>query len=275
MMLPPGEFTDPRSKNWLFDYRANDELRIDVVAARLMADAEVTTRTNLQASQSIEANTKMIESSFGSDSTLSRQLDRCNAAHGSLGNRLEGFSPVLNDLDGSVKSLTVSGNHLVHELKGLSHRLLESQPPLNNPLLELEVSKTFSENTQLQLRLQTISSETESLRRSLHEREVENQRLQKSTAESNTKYQSLENRGMRLEAENTCLQEQIKSIKEDARKMIDEGKITSRNEMQLHHDLQIGTIEREKERLKDETGALLGQLQGVQESLVSVRNNIQ
>ncbi|KAJ5983567.1 hypothetical protein N7481_005666 [Penicillium waksmanii] len=248
--------------------------RIDVVAARLVADAESTARTNLQASQSIEANTKMIEFSFGSDSTLSRQLDRCNTAHGSLGNTLEGFSPVLNDLDASVKSLTASGNHLVHELKGLSSKLLESQPPPNNPLLELEVSKTFSENTQLQLRLQTISSEAESLRRSLHDREVENQRLQKSMAESNTKYHSLEHRGMQLEADNICLHEQMRSVKEDARKMIDEGKITSKNEMQLHHNLQIGTIERENERLKDEAGALLGQMQGVQDSLINAQRMI-
>jgi hypothetical protein len=51
--------------------------------------------------------------------------------------------------------------------------------------------------------------------------------------------------------------------------MIEEGKVTSRNEMQLHHDLQTGIIEKEKEKLKGEVGMVLGQLQGVQDSLVS------
>lgn len=265
----------PLKQKLAFGCRANNELRINVVAARLVADVESTARTNLQAAQSIEANTKIIESSFGSDSILSRQLDRCNTAHGSLGNTLKEYSPVLDDLDASVKSLTVSGNHLADELKSLSNRLIESQNPPSNRLLGLEVSKTFSENTQLQLRLQTISSEAESLRQSLREREVENQKLQKSMIESNTKYQSLEHRGMQLEAENTCLHEQMKSGKEDARKMIDDGKISSKNEMQFHHDLQIEIIEKEKRRLKDEAGALHGQLQGVQNSLVSVRDDIQ
>jgi hypothetical protein len=39
--------------------------------------------------------------------------------------------------------------------------------------------------------------------------------------------------------------------------------------MQLHHDLQTGIIEKEKEKLKGEVGMVLGQLQGVQDSLVS------
>lgn len=263
---------------------------------------------SLDVSHSIEANTKTIERDLGSESILFKQLDLCNAAHESLTGKLGSISPMLNDLDTSVKSMAVSENHLVHELKGLSTRLRESETPSTNPVLELELSNKFSENTQLQLRLQSISSEAESFRQKLHELEAKNRNLEVSMAESSANYRTVEHHGLQLEVENTCLHNQVESVKEEARIMIAEEKAASKKDlkimqdrglqleaendrlqgqlkfvsdeaqnvlskkyMQLHHEEKIEVIQQEKEKLEEEYESLSSQLQGARESLVSVK----
>lgn len=256
-MSPLGKSFEFSNSGQVSSDSADDEARINVVAARFVTDVESATMASLDVSHSIEANTKTIERDLGSESILFKQLGLCNTAHESLTGTLGSISPMLNDLDTSVKSMAVSGNHLVHELKGLSTRLRESETPAINPVFELELSNKFSENTELQLRLQSISSEAESFRQKLHELEAKNRNLEVSMAESSANHRTIERRGLQLEAENTCLHNQMESVKEEARKMIDGERAASKKDLQIMEDNGL--------QLKAKNNLLQNQVQSVQE----------
>jgi len=250
---------------------ANAQDRIDVLATHLTSDVELATEANLEASRKIEENTKAIECTLGPESIFCRQLESCKDSYESFGAKMGDVSPILNDLGTSVKSLKASGDYLVHELKGLSASLREFQSSNQSPRLELELSNKLAENANLELRLQKFQMEAVSLRESLSEREVKNQGLQKLIEELRAKDQVMKQRGLELESENTSLREHATSSEEKTREMVEKQKLSSKEEMKLYYNEQIEVLQKEKQKLEETSGELIGQLQQVQDSLVSIK----
>lgn len=245
-----------------------------MLATHLTSDVELATDANLETSRKIEENTKAIECTLGPESTFCKQINSCNASHGSFGARMGEVAPMLNDLGISVKSLKASGDYLVHELKGLSASLREYQTSYQNPPLELELSNKVAENANLELRLQKVGLEAVSLRESLNQREVESQSLQKLIEELSAKDQFMKKREIELESENTSLREQAKLSQEKAREMIEKQKLSSQEDIKSRHNEQIEVLQKEKQNLEETSGEMIGQLQQVQDSLVSSKANM-
>lgn len=115
-----------------------------------------------------------------------------------------------------------------------------------------------AENTRLQGQVQSIQEEARIM-------------IAEEKATSKKDLKTVQQRGLQLEAENIRLQGQLKSVSDDAQKVLAEEKAASKKDMQLHHEEQIEVIQQEKQKLEEESEALSIQLQGVRETLVSVR----
>lgn len=68
--------------------------------------------------------------------------------------------------------------------------------------------------------------------------------------------------------------DEIKSAKEEAQRMLEGEKISARHEMQRGQEEQIEVMQREREKFEECSETLIGQLQGVQGSLVSAKTDI-
>ena len=85
----------------------------------------------------------------------------------------------------------------------------------------------------------------------------------------------MKQRGLELESENTSLREHASSSEEKTREMVEEQKLSTKEEMKLYYNEQIEMLQKEKQKLEDTSGELIGQLQQVQDSLVSIKVSVE
>jgi chromosome segregation ATPase len=219
--------------------------------------------------QALQDALHAIETNLGPGSSIFKQLANSESCYGNLQRQLQVVEPMLGSLSASVKAVESTETELVRGLETFGKKLSDAQIPAENPVLEMEISRKFAENTQLQLRLQEISTEIESLRKQLAKTSSENQHLQDVLTETATNEQTYKSKNARLEIEKTALRGELQMIEQRLREELGNESIKLQSQMKAKFEEEVRELEAEKSRLKRDCDQLQAQVTSIQSSLVS------
>lgn len=219
--------------------------------------------------QALQEAVQAIEGNCGPYSSIFKQLASSESCYGNLQQRLQTVEPVLDSLGASIKAVGITETDLVRGLETFGQKLSDARIPAGNPMLEMEVSNKFAENTQLQLQLQEILTEVESLRKQLANKSSENQHLQHALTESVTNEQASKSQNSRLEIEKTALQGELQLLEQRIREELGAAGIKLQGEMRAKFEQQVQGLETEKAKLERDFKTLQTELATTQSSLVS------
>ncbi|KAJ6182189.1 hypothetical protein N7485_000831 [Penicillium canescens] len=241
--------------------------RIDALAGRLAKGVETNMDVSNGLSRTFQEGLRFIEGKLGPGSSLCKQLASSETRYGHLQENLEGIEPMISSLNASVKATMATETDLVHCLEIFGQRLAEAQIPAGNPVLEMEVSTKFAENTQLQLELQNVSIELGSLRKQLSNRASENEHLQHALAEAVTNEQASKSQNSRLEIEKTALRGELQLVEQKVREDLNIASTKSQDRLKANFERQIQGLEAANAKLETHSDQLTSQLVNFQRSL--------
>jgi chromosome segregation ATPase len=220
-------------------------------------------------SRTFQEGLRFIDGNLGPGSSLCKQLTNSETRYGHLQENLEGIEPMIGSLNASIKAIRATETDLVHGLEIFGQRLAEAQIPAGNPVLEMEVSTKFAENTQLQLELQKVSIELESLRKQLGNRASESEHLQRALTEAVTNEQASKSQNSRLEIEKISLRGDLQLVEQKVREDLNIASTKSQDRLKANFEGQIQGLETANVKLETHSDRLTSQLVNVQRSLVS------
>jgi chromosome segregation ATPase len=255
-------------------YGTNKYFRIDALAGQLARGVETNMDVSNGLSRTFQEGLRFIEGYLGPGSSLCKQLASSETRYGHLQENLEGVEPMIGSLNASVKAIRATETDLVQGLEIFGQRLAEAQIPAGNPVLEMEVSTKFAENTQLQLELQKVSIELESLRKQLGNRASENEHLQHALTEAVTNEQASKSQNSRLEIEKTALRGELQLVEQKVREDLNIASTKSQDRLKANFERQIQGLETANAKLETHSDRLTSQLVNVQRSLVSPRTSV-
>lgn len=229
---------------------------------------------NVNAAKEIEDSLKTIERYLGSKSPIFERLSCTENLHETLSGHFQTLQPKLNSLHDSVTNLTGNEKQLAQSLEALSNTLAETRIPAGNPVLELELSKKFSENAQFQIQIHDLSSAAESLRKRLQDSETAIRSYHESYETVNARSRILEQETSKLRTEKVALMGELESAKLEIRKELDGERMTLVDQMNIQHELQLQTLQKEKRDLEEASNDLLANLNDVQYSLAEAKKLI-
>ncbi|KGO72448.1 hypothetical protein PITC_076250 [Penicillium italicum] len=241
--------------------------RFNSLAGQVANDVDRSTEMSKNVFQALQEALQAIEGNLGPSSSIFKQLASSESCYGNLQQQLQSVEPMLGSLDTSIKAVGITETDLVRGLETFDQKLSEARIPAGNPVLEMEVSKKFAENTQLQLQMQEISIEVESLRTQLASKSSENQHLQHALTETVTNEQASKSQNARLEIEKTALRGELQLLEQRIREELDTANTKWQGQMKAKFEEQIQGLETEKARLERDSNNLQLQLATVQSYL--------
>ncbi|KAJ5939951.1 hypothetical protein N7516_000119 [Penicillium verrucosum] len=241
--------------------------RFNSLAGQVASDVDRSTEMSKNMFQALQEAVQAIEGNCGPYSSIFKQLASSESCYGNLQQRLQTVEPVLDSLGASIKAVGITETDLVRGLETFGQKLSDARIPAGNPVLEMEVSNKFAENTQLQLQLQEISIEVESLRKQLANKSSENQHLQHALTESVTNEQASKSQNSRLEIEKTALQGELQLLEQRIREELGAAGIKLQGEMRAKFEQQVQGLETEKAKLERDFKTLQTELATTQSSL--------
>ncbi|KAJ5513245.1 hypothetical protein N7463_002797 [Penicillium fimorum] len=245
--------------------------RFNSLAGQVASNVDRSTEMRKIVFQALKEALQTIEGNFGLYSSISKQLVNSESCYGNLQQQLQIIHPMLDSLDASVKAVGTTEKDLVRGLETFSQKLSEARIPTGNPVLEMEISKKFGENTQLQLQLQEISLEVESLRKQLASKSSENQHLQHTLTDAVTNEQASKSQNARLEIEKTTLRGELQLLEQRIREELGAASIKLRGQMKAKFEEQVQGLETENAKLGRDFSDLQAQLVNVQRSLTETK----
>ncbi|KAJ5105777.1 hypothetical protein NUU61_003124 [Penicillium alfredii] len=245
--------------------------RIDSIADQFSKIVERSSETNLEVSKSLKEDLQSVERSLGPESSFFKQLVGSEKVYSDIQERLYIIQPSLDSLDASVKAISNTGHSLLHGMKGLEERLAEAQVPVTNPILELELSSKFDENTQLQLQLQEVSIELESLRKQFGDKEAANEDLRLSLQAAVDRERKADDRNTELEIEKTTLQHELFSNEQRLPEELSKAKTASQEETRADYEQRLHILEEKNAGLEKASQALAAGLADAQVSLTKAQ----
>ncbi|OQD61719.1 hypothetical protein PENPOL_c015G00982 [Penicillium polonicum] len=246
--------------------------RFNSLAGQVASDVDRSTEMSKHMFQVLQEALQAIEGNFGPCSSIFKQLANSESCYGNLQQRIQNVEPMLGSLDASIKAVGITETDLVRGLETFGQKLSDAQIPTGNPVLEMEVSKKFAENTQLQLQLQEISIEVESLRKQLAKKSSENQHLQHALTESVTNEQASKSQNSRLEIEKTALQGELQLLEQRIREELGAAAIKLQGEMRGKFEKEVQNLKTEKAKLERDFKNLQAELATTQSSLTEAEN---
>ncbi|EKV12502.1 hypothetical protein PDIG_44260 [Penicillium digitatum PHI26] len=241
--------------------------RFTSLAGQVANDVDRSTELSKDVLRALQEAVQAIEGNLGPHSSIFEQLANSDGCYGNLQRQVQNLEPVIGSLDASIKAVGITETDLVRGLETFSHRLAEARIPAGNPVLEMEVSKRFAENTQLQLQLKEISIEVESLRKQLANKSSENEHLQHALTETVTSEKTCKSQNARLEIEKTALRGELQFLEQRIRNELGSVNIKLQDQMKAGFEGQIQGLKTEKAMLERDFNNLQAQLATVQISL--------
>ncbi|KAJ5835874.1 hypothetical protein N7447_001900 [Penicillium robsamsonii] len=241
--------------------------RFNSLAGQVTSNVDRSTEMSKNVFQALKEALQTIEGNLGPYSSIFKQLANSESCYGNLQQQLQIVQPMLDGLDASIKAVGTTETDLVRGLETFSQKLSEARIPAGNPILEIEISKKFDENTQLQLQLQEISLEVESLRKHLASKSSENQHLQHALTGAVTNEQASKSQNARLEIEKTALQGELQLLEQRIREELHAASIKVQGQIKAKLEEQIQGLETENSKLGRDFSNLQAQLANVQRSL--------
>ncbi|KAJ5383595.1 hypothetical protein N7517_001506 [Penicillium concentricum] len=244
--------------------------RFNSLAGQVASDVDRSTEMSKNVFQALQEALQAIEGNLGPYSSIFKQLANSESCYGSLQQQLQIVQPMLGSLDASIKVVGTTETDLVRGLETFGQKLSEARIPAGNPVLEMEVSKKFAENTQLQLQLQGISLEVDSVRKQLASKSSENQHLQHALTDAVTNEQASKSQSSRLEIEKTALRGELQLLEQRIREELGAAS-TKQGQMKARFEEQVQGLETERTRLERDFSNLQAQLANVQGSLTETK----
>ncbi|KAJ5776209.1 uncharacterized protein N7511_001220 [Penicillium nucicola] len=241
--------------------------RVDMLAGQLARGIETNKDVSNGLSRALQEGLQTIEKSLGPDSVLSNQLANSETHYEHLQGSLEVVGPVISSLNASVKAMRATETDLVHGLEIFDQRLADSQFPAGNPVLEMEISTKFAENTQLQLELQKVSLDLESLREQHGKITSENEYLQHALTEAITNEQSSKSQNSRLEIEKTALRGELQLVEQRIRDDLRIASTKAQDRLKADFEKEIQRLEIANSEMKTYSDQLKSQVSDAQRSL--------
>ncbi|KAJ5959371.1 uncharacterized protein N7479_006521 [Penicillium vulpinum] len=241
--------------------------RFNSLAGQVASNVDRSTEMSKNVFQALQDALQAIESNLGPYSSIFKQLVNSESCYGNLQQQLQIVEPMLGSLDVSIKAVGMTETDLVRGLETFSQKLSEARIPAGNPVLEMEVSNKFAENTQLQLELQQISIEVESLRKQVANKSSENQHLQHALTDAVTNEQASKSQNARLEIEKMALRGELQLLEQRIREELGAANLKFQGQMKAKFEEQVQGLETEKARLERDQRNLQTQLANVQSSL--------
>lgn len=241
------------------------------MSTHFITSVDTSTAVNVSVSDKVQGNLQLIEQHLGTESTLLKQLGKCESSSENLRDNITAIEPTLRTLNTSVRSLTTTESILLDGLSGFCEKLAEARIQPASLGLELELSNKFAENTELQLRLQALSLEAESLQHRLGETEAQVYTLNQSLTEATAERQKLENRSHEIGTEKLVMQGEFALAEQKIRQELDKEKTTATDEIRHEYEQTLQTLQREKKDLENGSEEVLARLRGVRDSLVNIK----
>ncbi|KAJ5173344.1 hypothetical protein N7492_005937 [Penicillium capsulatum] len=242
---------------------------VTMLSGQFTEDIRSNARTTSDLLNAFRKDLKGIESQICADSTLLQQLQIWNASYDRLREKFQEVEPKLNEFNITAALLNSNHNTLVHDMTSLQEKLNEPQVPTSNPVLEMELSSKFSENTQLQLRIHDMSSEIDKLRKQLGEAQAKSQDLERSLSNSNSRLQAAEERNKSLEAEQKVLKSEVEFTAKRIRDETDQERSAAVERLVSQHKTDIEHIRQEKDEKEHASAEMLAQLSNNFESQIA------
>ncbi|CAG7938436.1 unnamed protein product [Penicillium nalgiovense] len=242
--------------------------RFNSLTGQVTSDVERSTETSKNVFQALQEALQAIEGYLGPHSSISKQLANSESCYGNLQQQLQIVGPMLDSLGGSIKAVGITETDLVHGLETFGQKLSEARIPAGNPVLEMEISNKFAENTKLQLQLQEMSTEVESLRKQLANRSSENQHLQHALTETVANEQVSKSQTARLEIEKTALRGELQLLEQRVREELGAASTKLQDQMKAEFEEQVQGLETEKRKLETDINNLQAELANVRSSLL-------
>ncbi|KAJ5435269.1 hypothetical protein N7491_005864 [Penicillium cf. griseofulvum] len=243
--------------------------RFSSLAGQVASDVDRSTEISKNLFQALQEALQALEANLGPYSSIFKHLANSESCYGNLQQQLQVIEPMLGSLDASIKVVGITETDLVRGLEMFAQKLSEARIPAGNPVLEMEVSKKFAENTQLQLQQQEMSLELESLRKQLACKSSENQHLQHALTEAVTNEQTSKSQNSRLEIEKAALRGELELLEQRIRDELGAASIKLQGQMKARFEEQVHGLETEKARLERDFSNLQAQLANVQRSLIA------
>lgn len=244
-----------------------------MLSVQFAEDIRSNTRINSDLLKSFQDEVTKVESQICPESMLLAQLQECSTSYGCLKERLENVHPALNQLNASTAALAATQDSLMLDMKTLREKLEEPQVPTSNPVLEMELSSKFAENTQLQLQIHDMSSEMDNLRKQLGEIRTQNQNLQQSFSESVSERQAAEEHNRHLEAEKLALKSEIDSAALKVQQEADAANSIAVKQLAAQHQNEIEALLKQKDDIENSAADIAAQLKTQYESQLATIQN--
>ena len=238
----------------------DQEYRIDSLSSEFSQNIDGCIKINNGVSKTIQKKFQDIERHFGSESLLTKRLDRFNTTYEALKGRLETIEPSLEALNGSFKGFAATEGILARDMKELSKKLAEV--PASNAALGTELAQKFAQNTELQVQLHDKFLEIDQLNQFLCTDKTTIEGLERSLSDTTAKQHETEAQNKRLAIEKVALEAEVKAE-------LNGKSLDLFNRMKAEHQAQIDELRKEKEEVEKAAGELVSQLKWIETSLVS------
>lgn len=245
----------------------DQEYRIDSLSSEFSQNIDGCIKINNGVSKTIQKKFQDIERHFGSESLLTKRLDRFNTTYEALKGRLETIEPSLEALNGSVKGFAATEGILARDMKELSKKLAEV--PASNAALGTELAQKFAQNTELQVQLHDKFLEIDQLNQFLCTDKTTIEGLERSLSDTTAKQHETEAQNKRLAIEKVALEAEVKANEYNVRQELNGKSLDLFNRMKAEHQAQIDELRKEKEEVEKAAGELVSQLKWIETSLVS------
>lgn len=246
------------------------EYRIGAISSQFTDNVEGGIKINNGVAKTLQKKFQEIEHHFGPSSPVMRRLSECDDSCMALKSKFEVIEPTLDALGVTAKALTVTEDTPAHGLANFGQKLADAQLLACNPGLEAELASKFAENTQLQIQSHDLGSKLDTLQQTLHEKETLLLDTQGALTEITAKQQKSECQNKQLEIEKTALRQQFEDTEQRIRQELGKKNAELVDKMRTDHQAEVLEFQKEKNEVEEVSGRLILQLNGIQNSLVSI-----
>lgn len=252
---------------------ANGPTRLTRLSVQFSDSVDEGATANSNASKTIQDSLGEIDKHFGLDSLLIKRLALAERLHQALVTRIQSVDPKLSIICDSFNSLCDREDKLTTGLEEFTKKLAETQIPTGNPVLELEISKKFDQNTQLQVQVHNLSTEVDSLQKQLQDSGSSAEKYRESHEETQTALQAREMQIAQLQTENLALQGDIEITKIEMKERLDKTSLDLQ-EMQNEQEMKLMNLQKEKEEIEEASTDLIKKMGDIQHALLEAKEVI-
>lgn len=234
--------------------------------SRLTKDLERTCETNTDVKAYFQGQLQNIESRFGADCDLLKQLAASKKACGNLHEKLDFVAPNFYTLDAAIRDREEKELSLLQQMEGLGRELLETRNAVKEPPPHPEDGNISTVVSELTVQLEKMSQELKNSQEGLRTRNMEHENTKLSLLETSEMLKAVEARAAQHENEVAALQQRNQAIESKIREELNRASVISRDQSRANFEQKLHGILREKTVVEKE-------LQKANELLVSAQQS--